>query len=120
VRDAGVWKRGIDSDHKGIFLKSEIAHKFIDPRKPKLQCIDRRALENPVVRDVWRSTVPNNLEVLKGSMNCDGKPATKLQLIEKAMTLEAETTLLTDGRRRPGWFEAASTVLNIATNTSIT
>jgi hypothetical protein len=45
------------------------------------------------------------------------KSARKLQLIEKAMTLAAETTLMTDGRRRPGWFEAASTVLDAATDT---
>jgi hypothetical protein len=50
-------------------------------------------------------------------VNSDGKPATKLQLIEKAMTLAAATILITDGRRRPGWFEAASTVLNTAINT---
>jgi hypothetical protein len=38
-------------------------------------------------------------------------------LNEKAMTLAAATTLMTDGRRRPGWFGAASTVLNTAINT---
>jgi hypothetical protein len=98
-------------------LKLEIAQKFIGPREPRLQCIDRRVPENPGVRDAWRNTVSNNLEVLKGSVNSDGKSATKLQLIEKAMTLAAETTLMTDGRRRPGWFEAASTVLDAATDT---
>jgi hypothetical protein len=30
------------------------------------------------------------------------------------MILAAETALMTDRRRRPGWFEAASTVLNAA------
>jgi hypothetical protein len=69
------------------------------------------------VRDAWRSTVSNNLEVLKGSVKSDGKSATKFQLIENAMTLAAATTLMTDGRRRPGWFEAASTVLNTAIDT---
>jgi hypothetical protein len=109
-----VWKRGVDSEHKAIFLKLEIAHKFIGPWEPRLHCIDRRVLENPGVRDVWRNTVSNNLEVLKGSVNSDGKSATKLQLIEKAMSLAAEKTLMTDGRRRPGQFEAASTVLDVA------
>jgi hypothetical protein len=46
----------------------------------------------------------NNLEVLEGSVNSDGKPFTKLQLIEKAMSLAAATAPMTDGRRRPGWF----------------
>jgi hypothetical protein len=50
VRDAGIWKRGVDSDHKAIFLKLEIAQKFIGPREPRLHCIDRRVLENPGVR----------------------------------------------------------------------
>jgi hypothetical protein len=40
-----------------------------------------------------------------------------LQLIEKAMTLAAATTLMADGRRRFGWFGAASTVQNTAINT---
>jgi ectoine hydroxylase-related dioxygenase (phytanoyl-CoA dioxygenase family) len=61
----------------------------------------------------------NNLEVLKGSVNSDGKSAIKLQLIEKAMTLAAETTLMTDGRRRPGWFETASTVLDAARSSQV-
>jgi adenylosuccinate synthase len=50
-------------------------------------------------------------------MNSDGNPSTKLQSIEKAMTSAAETALVTDGRRRPGWFEATLTVLNTAINT---
>jgi hypothetical protein len=29
VRDAGVWKREVDSDYKGTFLKLETALKFI-------------------------------------------------------------------------------------------
>jgi hypothetical protein len=69
------------------------------------------------VRDVLQSTGSNNLEVLKGSMNSDGKPATKVQLVEKAMALAAATTLMTYGRRRRGWFEEASTVLNTAIKT---
>jgi hypothetical protein len=77
VRDAGVWKRGVDSDHKAIFLKLEIAQKSTGPREPRLHCIDRRVLENLGVRDVWRSTLSNNLEELKGSVNSDGEPATK-------------------------------------------
>jgi hypothetical protein len=64
VRNAGVWKRGVDSDHKAIFLKLEIAQKFIGPREPRLHCIDRRVLENPGMRDVWRRKVSDNLEVL--------------------------------------------------------
>jgi hypothetical protein len=50
-------------------------------------------------------------------MNSDGEPATKLQLIEKATSLAAAAELMTDWRRRPGWFEAASIVLKIAINT---
>jgi hypothetical protein len=82
-------------------LKLEIAQKFIGPREPRLHCIDRRALENSGVRDVWRNKVSNNLEVLKGPVNSDGK-SLKLQLVEKAMTLAAATTRMTDGRRQPG------------------
>jgi hypothetical protein len=52
-------------------------------------------------------------------MNSDDKPSTNLQLIEKAMTLASATTLMTDGRRRPCWFEEASTALSTAFNTRI-
>jgi hypothetical protein len=114
VRDAGVWKQGVDSDHEAIFLKLEIAQNFTGLREPRLHCNDRRILENSGVRVVWQSKISNNLEVLKRSMNSESKHATKLKLIEKVVTLAATTTLSTDGRRRLGWFEAASTVLKTA------
>ena len=117
VRDAGVWKQGVDSDHKAIFLKLELAQKFNGPREPRKQCVDRRLLEDPSVRSTWRAAVSRNVEVLRGSINRDGEPATALQVLEGAMVLAAKEVLMTDGRRRPGWFEAAATSLNPAIRT---
>ena len=93
VRDAGVWKQGVDSDHKAIFLKLELAQKFNGPREPRKQCVDRRLLEDPSVRSTWRAAVSRNVEVLRGSINRDGEPATALQVLEGAMVLAAKEVL---------------------------
>lgn len=50
VRDAGVWKYGVDSDHRAIFLRLEIAHTLAEPRAPCSKRVDRSMLKDPKVR----------------------------------------------------------------------
>ena len=64
-------------------------------------------LHDPAVRQAWREAVSRNVELLQGSISRDGAPATALQVLEGAMTLAAKEVLMSDGRRRPGWFLAA-------------
>jgi len=107
VRDARCWNHGVDSDHSAILLKLEIANSFSGPRAPRTARVDRGMLQDPIVRQAWREAVSKNVELLQGAQSRDGTPATALQVLEGAMTLAANEVLMSDGRRRPGWFLAA-------------
>ena len=107
VRDAGCWNHGVDSDHCAILIRLEVAYSFSGPRAPRTKRVDRGMLQDPAVRQAWREAVSKNVEFLQGSVGRDGTQATALQVLEGAMTLAAKEVLMSDGRRRPGWFLAA-------------
>ena len=90
VRDAGVWKYGVDSDHRAIFLRLEIAHTLAEPRALCSKRVDRSLLQNPEVRAAWREAVTESVGMLRGSKNSDGGEATSLQVLEGAMQMAAK------------------------------
>ena len=109
VRDAGTWDHGVDSDHRAIRLRLEIARNVTDfrIREPR---VDRSLLKDPVTLKAFREAVSENVGRLRGS-TIDGRPATALQVLEGAMVAAAKHVLMSDGRRRPGWFVAAKATL---------
>ena len=111
VRDAGVWNHGVDSDHRAIYLKLEIANTFARPNAPRVGRVDRGLLQNTEVRKAWRAEVTENVNLLRGSINHEGTRASALQVLEGAMVTASKKLLMSDGRRRPGWFLAAKSIL---------
>jgi hypothetical protein len=114
VRYAGVWAHGIDSDHRAIALRleiahtlSEIAHTLSEPQLQPVRRIDRNMLCDPETRKAFRAATKEHVELLRGARNPDGMIATALQVLEKAMAAAAKATLMSDGRKRPGCFLAA-------------
>jgi hypothetical protein len=81
VRDAGVWKRGVDSDIKAVCLKLEIAQKLSVAGAETLM----HRLKSSRTTQHARFLTKQSYKYLEVSLNSDGKPATKLRLIEKAM-----------------------------------
>jgi hypothetical protein len=106
-------------ENKGyIFVHNDLEEKMSTRNARCCNCIalGHEARSRP--KTARKSSIYNaEKSFLNGSINSDGNPATKLQLIEKAMTKAAATTIMADERRRPVWFEAASTVLNKTINT---
>ena len=72
--------------------------------------MDRSLLKDPVTLKAFREAVSENVERLRGS-TIDGRQATSLQVLEGAMVAAAKQVLMSDGRRRPGWFVAAKATL---------
>jgi len=109
VRDAGVWNHGVYSDHRAIRLKLKLDGTLIMPLV-RSERVDRSLLQDPVTRASWRSVVAENVALFRGSL-IDGVQATPLQVLERAMVSAAKQVLMSDGRRRPGWFMAAKASL---------
>jgi len=100
VRDAGPVNWGVDSDHRAILLRMEIAS-CTHPRTTRpAGRVDRALLRVVETAVKWRGAVSRHVAALGGS-------GSKLAVLEAAMVLAAKEELLDDGRRRPGWFIAA-------------
>jgi hypothetical protein len=68
---------------------------------------DRTLLQDPEKKKEWQEAVRKHFALLTGA-SMDGVIATKLQVLEAAMQAAAKDALMVDGRRRPGWFLAAT------------
>ena len=101
VRDAGPVNWGIDSDHRAVLLRMEIAGCVAPRRKARpTGRVDRALLRRPEHSKKWLHAVNRHVAELSGT-------GSKLAVLEAAMVAAAKEELINDGRRRPGWFITA-------------